>query len=244
MQKRLLVLSVVVNLFFIILFGFIVQKRGGIPYLTYKLGFNSSFQASILNPAVRFEYYDQRESLFEILPKDSSEIIFIGNSITNGCEWSELFENPQIKNRGIGSDKTAGILLRIEKTIESKPKKIFILIGINDLSANIPIENVVNNYKQIISKIKIASPMTKVYIQSVLPINNKFYKGIATNERIKILNAKLQVIADEYQSTYIDLFSHFINSEGSMSEKYSNDGLHLLGGGYLVWKSLIEKYVN
>jgi hypothetical protein len=60
MQKRILVLSVVVNLFFVILFGYIVQKRGGITYLTYKLGFNSSFQASILNPPVRYPYYDQR----------------------------------------------------------------------------------------------------------------------------------------------------------------------------------------
>lgn len=236
-QKRILVLSVIVNLFFVILFGIFIQKGVGIPYLTYKLGLNSSIE-------VRYPYYDQRESLFEILPKESDEVIFIGNSITDGCEWSELFRNPKIKNRGIVNDKTSGVSLRVNSILKSKPKKIFLLIGFNDLSANIPIESIADNYRQIISKIRSGSPLTKVYIQSILPINSKFYEGIATNEKIRILNAKLQKIANQKQSTYIDLFSHFINSEGSMDERYSNDGLHLLGDGYLVWKSVIEKYTN
>jgi lysophospholipase L1-like esterase len=243
MQKRILVFSLIGNLFFVILFGIFVTKRGGIPFLTYKLGFNSSFITPIPSP-VRDQYYDQRQSLFEILPKEGDEIVFIGNSITNGCEWSELFQNSKIKNRGIVRDKTAGVLLRIDNILESKPKIIFILVGINDLTENISIESIVDNYNQIISRIRNISPITKVYIQSILPINNKFYKGIATNQTIKDLNAKLQSISNEKQLTYIDLFSHFINSEGSMDEKYSNDGLHLLGSGYLMWKSVIEKYVN
>ena len=52
--------------------------------------------------------------------------------------------------------------------MESKPKKIFILIGINDLSANFPMDQIVDNYKQIINKIKIASPKTEIFIQSTL----------------------------------------------------------------------------
>jgi lysophospholipase L1-like esterase len=81
--------------------------------------------------------------------------------------------------------------------LESKPKKIFILVGINDLSASIPIELIVDNYNQIFSKIRNISPITKVYIQSLLPINNKYYKGIATNQTIKNLNAKLKSISNE-----------------------------------------------
>ena len=244
MQKSILVLSVTVNLFFVIMFAIIIPPRGGISYLTYKLGFNSSFGVAKLNPTLETDVYDQRESLFKILPKESNEIIFIGNSITYRCEWSELFRNPKIKNRGINSDIISGVLLRIDKILESKPKKIFILIGINDLSANFQIQLCVDNYQKIISKIRTASPLTRIYIQSLLPINNKFYRGYATNEKIRILNSGLQNLANDKQITYVDLFSHFINSEGSMDEKYSNDGLHLLGSGYLVWKSVIEKYVH
>jgi len=239
MQKSILVLSVIVNLFFVVMFAIIIPPRGGISYLTYKLGFNSSFGVAKLNPTLETDVYDQRESLFKILPKESNEIIFIGNSITYRCEWSELFRNPKIKNRGINSDIISGVLLRIDKI-----KKIFILIGINDLSANFQIQLCVDNYQKIINKIRTGSPLTSIYIQSLLPVNNKFYRGFATNEKIRILNSKLQNLADEKQTTYIDLFSHFINSEGNMDEKYSNDGLHLLGSGYLVWKAVIEKYVH
>ena len=50
------------------------------------------------------QFYYQRSTLFEKLPIDSDDIVFLGNSITNGCEWHELFNNPNIKNRGISSD--------------------------------------------------------------------------------------------------------------------------------------------
>lgn len=42
-------------------------------------------------------YYYQRASLFEQLPTSSDDILFIGNSITDGGEWSELFQNPHVK---------------------------------------------------------------------------------------------------------------------------------------------------
>ena len=35
-------------------------------------------------------YREQRRSLFELLPIRSSDIVFLGNSLTDGCEWSEL----------------------------------------------------------------------------------------------------------------------------------------------------------
>ena len=60
------------------------------------------------------KYYDQRELLFESLPASENDIIFLGNSITDGGEWSELFQNPNCKNRGISGDVVAGVLNRLE----------------------------------------------------------------------------------------------------------------------------------
>ena len=53
------------------------------------------------------EYNLQRRSLFEVLPVYSSDIVFLGNSITDGCEWAELFNNRHVKNRGISGDRSA-----------------------------------------------------------------------------------------------------------------------------------------
>ena len=35
-------------------------------------------------------FFDQRATLFEVLPTSKKDIIFLGNSITNGGEWAEL----------------------------------------------------------------------------------------------------------------------------------------------------------
>ena len=67
------------------------------------------------------------------MPDTPNEIIMLGNSITDGCEWSELFQNSNIKNRGISGDITEGVLYRLDEVTRSKPAKVFLLIGINDL---------------------------------------------------------------------------------------------------------------
>ena len=47
-------------------------------------------------------HYSRRVSHFNNLPVKKGAIIFIGDSITEQCNWSELFDNPEILNRGIG----------------------------------------------------------------------------------------------------------------------------------------------
>ena len=60
--------------------------------------------------AQRGELWGQRASLFEMLGTDSTSIVFLGNSLTHGCEWHELFGNPHIVNRGINGDVVDGFL--------------------------------------------------------------------------------------------------------------------------------------
>ena len=58
------------------------------------------------------EYNFQRRSLFEKLPVTSKDIVFLGNSITDGGEWNELLANPRVKNRGISGDRSSWMLDR------------------------------------------------------------------------------------------------------------------------------------
>lgn len=79
-------------------------------------------------------YREQRRSLFELLPIRSSDIVFLGNSLTDGCEWSELFDNRHIRNRGISSDRACELAERLDPIVEGHPKRLFLMIGINDLA--------------------------------------------------------------------------------------------------------------
>ena len=191
-------------------------------------------------------FYMQRSSLFNKLSITSKDIVFIGNSITNGAEWNELFPQKRVKNRGISGDTSEGVFDRLDAVVKGKPAKIFILIVVNDISREIKVETIVLNMKQIVEKIQKESPKTKIYIQSILPVNPDFemFKGHMKPELIKEINQFYQNIAQEYKVNYIDLYSHFLE-EGTdkMNKKYTNDGLHLLGEGYLLWREIVKLYL-
>lgn len=191
-------------------------------------------------------FYVQRASLFSKLPITPKDIVFIGNSITNGAEWNELFPRKRVKNRGISGDTSEGVYDRLDPVVKGKPAKIFILIGINDISRGIQADTIAQNMKRIVEKIQNESPKTKIYIQSILPVNPDFgmFKGHMKPQLIKEINQSYQNIAQEYKVNYIDLYSHFLE-EGTdkMDKKYTNDGLHLLGEGYLLWREIVKPYL-
>ena len=191
-------------------------------------------------------FYMQRSSLFNKLSITSKDIVFIGNSITNGAEWNELFPQKRVKNRGISGDTSEGVFDRLDAVVKGKPAKIFILIGVNDISREIKVETIVLNMKQIVEKIQKESPKTKIYIQSILPVNPDFemFKGHMKPELIKEINQFYQNIAQKYKVNYIDLYSHFLeDGTDKMNKKYTNDRLHLLGEGYLLWREIVKPYL-
>lgn len=193
-------------------------------------------------------FYYQRATLFETLPTSKDDIIFLGNSITNGCEWAELLGNAHAKNRGISGDTTNGVLDRLHVITTGKPSKVFLLIGINDLSGGLSVDSIAKNVETIVKRIKKESPATRVYMQSVLPLNPVYNMFTGHMKRqaddVPVLNELLKKVAKRNRLTYIDLYAAFINpNTNEMNADYSNDGLHLLGKGYQKWAEIIKPYV-
>src|SRR5689334_15360465 len=110
-------------------------------------------------------YYQGRMELFNSLTPPKNAIVFLGNSITERGAWSELLPGQPIMNRGIGGDNTFGVLARLERVAKAQPKKLFLLIGINDLSRGLPKEVIINNYHRILSYLTTNTPKTKIYVQ-------------------------------------------------------------------------------
>ena len=231
-------------LLFLLVFGSAnaQQKKmsGSVP------GTISLLKKTTLPDSLFSTYYHQRLSHFRTLPITKNDIIFLGNSISDGAEWSELFADNRLKNRGISGDISAGVLNRIDEVIIRKPAKVFLLIGVNDLSRNISTDSIFKNITKIASYLKQESPSTKLYVQSILPVNDvykKFGSHTSKGEQIKQLNANLKQHAAAYHYTYIDLHTSFCDANGKLLKEFTNDGLHLKGDGYLLWKHLVYPYV-
>ncbi|MGE4587909.1 MAG: GDSL-type esterase/lipase family protein, partial [Mangrovibacterium sp.] len=193
-------------------------------------------------------YYNQKRSQFEQLPDDKHEIIFLGNSITDFGNWAELFRNRRIKNRGISGDTTDGVLYRLGEVTSSSPDKVFLMIGINDLSREVSKETVFENICKIARQIRHDSPRTKVYVQSILPVNGaftKFPRHITKGEEVIWVNKQLRAWCARNSFPFIDLYSEFVRPGTQvLNPDYTNDGLHLTGAGYLHWVKLIGPLVK
>lgn len=182
--------------------------------------------------------YTQRQSLFEVTPQNTADIVFVGDSITARGEWQEFFPDKKVLNRGIDSDVTEGVLNRLDVIINASPKQIFLMIGINDIRQKIDKNVSVKHYEQIINQLKESLPDTELYIQSVLPIGDN--TGMS-NEDVASLNSELEKLAIEYNIIYIDLYSKFLDHTGFLPDYYSIDGVHLTGEGYAIWIEEIKK---
>lgn len=194
------------------------------------------------------KYNYQRRALFELLGVSSRSIVFLGDSITDGGEWSELFGNAACLNRGISGDRSDWMLERIDAVAAGRPRKIFMMIGINDLAQGRTPDQIASAVRQIVARVRELSPRTRIYIQSVLPVNGKSFDSFrghyAHAAEIPATNALLKTLCQEEQVTWIDLYTAMADDEGNLRAEYTNDGLHLLGAGYVVWKKQIEAYVR
>lgn len=232
MRKWLLTLSIVSNL--LLLGGglWAVKKMGGWKYLAYRMKHDGVSGV-----------YEQRKNLLDKLPVKEGTIIFLGNSLTAYGDWAELFQNPNILNRGIPGDGTQGVLDRIESITNHKPSKIFLMIGINDLMF-IPVNQILGNYEKIIRNIQSHSPQTRIYVQSILPVNSNIREIPIDNRDVRLLNEEIRSIAEKYAVRFVDLFDRFADEAGDLKPAYSLDGIHLDASGYFLWKDAIEPLVQ
>ena len=202
------------------------------------------------------KYYPKRIQEFKKEPLEPGEIVFIGNSITEGgLDWSGKFGIAHIRNRGIAGDVTDGVMKRLNEITYFKPKAVFILIGINDLfSLHHEEDNPALYYDKVVQSpkyigkniLKIAkiihrkSPGTKLYVRTLLPTRREYLK-----EDILLVNKIIR--KNEVKGYYevIDFYAQFVDTKGELIEQFTKDGVHLNDKGYKKWvdfeKRIIER---
>lgn len=201
-------------------------------------------QKKPVNPDV---YYARRATLFDLLPVYSSDIIMLGNSLTDGAEWNELFDNCHVKNRGIVGDIIPGFFERLEPILKGQPRKIFIMGGVNDISHGVSADSIVSAMTQVVTTIQARCPKTEIYVQSMLPFNNdvRLWKLLKGREQVVVDGNKgLESMCQRLGVTFINLYPLFVGENGKMKPEYTNDGLHLMGGAYLFWRDALLPYIR
>ena len=183
----------------------------------------------------------------------AENIIFLGDSITEGYEIDKYYRNIPTINSGFSGYCTDDIMNNLNSFVyQYNPSKVIILIGTNDImfrdGGN---DEITGNIKTIITSIKENRPHAKIYVESIYPVNNTSDNkinhamvGTRDNNQIKDINNKIKNICKEEKVKYIDLYNSLVDKNGNLDILYTRDGLHISEEGYGVITEKIKDVID
>jgi hypothetical protein len=165
------------------------------------------------------------------------DLVFIGDSHMEQCEWHELFPNQKVANRGIGGETTGALLVRLDNAIKPGTQWVMLQIGINDLLSGVDTSEIINNYREILQKFE----MKKVKAICTLPFFTR-YRPEVEAEQLS-MNQTLEKEIKKSGFICLDLNPVFAPTQ-KMEMAFSSDGVHLNAKGYRIWAEKIHHLMN
>lgn len=122
-------------------------------------------------------------------------------------------------------------------------KKLYIMIGQNDLSSNAgPI--VFDNWRLLLDRIWEQSPDVEIVIQSCIPEYDAEIWRDDKNAMIAEHNVELRQFAAENNCKFIDLCYYVQDHYGRMAKPYSQDHYHMNEDGCINWMKILRFYAQ
>jgi lysophospholipase L1-like esterase len=165
------------------------------------------------------------------------KIVFSGDSTISRGNWSSYFGFP-IENDGVSGLESWQLVNTIEGYVASKPNKIVIAIGGNNI-LNRHEGVLVGDICTIIDKIRTVSPATRIFILSILPVKDNFSCTL-----IESYNNQIYSYCSVKNVKFISVYGLFKSSSTIINLKYYlGDGVHLNDAGYQVYVDAIRSDV-
>ena len=181
-----------------------------------------------------YAYYVKRCEKFirNVDREKDCDIVFLGDSITEGYPLDRSFGEWKFADRGINGDTTDGVINRLEFCVyDLNPKVVYLMIGTNNLTT------CMNDYEEILKGIKEHCPNTKVMVMSILP-----RAGDEAMVLIREHNVEIEKFAVNYGYFYVNAFTSMtVNQENLMvNHALFQDGLHPNLDGYKIITDIIK----
>lgn len=201
--------------------------------------------------------YEQQRARHEQLNRHAikGQIVFAGSSLMEMFPIEEMAqripERPIVYNRGIGGDTLAGFGARLDSAvIDLAPRKLFINIGTNDISApEYARGEMLAKYRAILKRIRAALPDTRIIVMSYYPVNrterfDTSWFGARTNAEIDAVNAELKAMAAEMGLGFVNVTDCLRDENGDLIAELSIDGMHMMPDGYERVFSVLQPFLT
>lgn len=173
--------------------------------------------------------------------RKDAQLVFLGDSITEGWPyrapkvWETYFGRYQPLHLGIGGDQTQQVLWRLEKgELDGlAPKVLVLLIGVNNIGwGNWGEADTARGVEAVLRKLRERLPETLILHLGIFPAMEKpndAFRGKIKNTNALLAQLKVPGVR------FLDLGSHFLNADGSISTAVMYDYLHPDEAGYRRW---------
>lgn len=222
-----------------IVFALIIAILSSLAYIYLK---NKEEERKIIEQQQMLEdYYNGKVEQFEeenksIIPGET-DVVFLGDSLTDGCDLSLYYPEYTTLNRGIGGDTTIGLEKRLDVSVYAvQPKVVVMLIGANNCST------MFDNYENILISLKENLPESKIILVSLTSMGGTWGKN---NNLAAFNNVKIKALSEKYDFEFVDVYTPLLNFEtNEIYEEYTSDGGHLTHEGYLVLTSEVKAAID
>jgi lysophospholipase L1-like esterase len=245
----LLVLSLCLNALVVVGAAAFVYKKGGTSYLRAKYyeTFVRSPYGESGQPFHESSAFNREISIFDLVPVEPGDVVFLGDSHAQYALWSEAFASARVRNRGIAGDNAEGVLARLEPVIAGRPAAVFLMVGSNDVDARLlgaTVEDTAAKIGRIVDRIRTGSPETAVYILSAPPKSRNSQMNVTETPLALRLNELFATLAPTHGATYLDIAAPLQAEDGSLEIEFTYDGGHLNGEGYRRVIEVVRPYVE
>lgn len=194
--------------------------------------------AAILKPPAPVipaaDEYALQTSLYRLYHLRRVDTVMLGDSLMSHIDWQELLGRDDVVSRAIAGDTTSGVLQRLDEVIALHPRRVVVMLGINDFLSGRDALDVYANYQRILDRM-IANQITP-FIVTTLPLADWHPQASDINPQIDQLNTWLFIYTAAHRLPLIDLHRVIV----AHPDYLSADGLHLTAPAYAAWRDLLR----
>jgi lysophospholipase L1-like esterase len=202
----------------------------------------------------------RHEGFLEVAKKGDIDILFMGDSITDGWRspksgkpvFDKYFVPLKTANFGIGGDKTQGVLWRMDHgELEGyTPKLMMLMIGTNNIggvkkdgtTTGNTAQEIAEGIKAIVDKFRGKFPQAKVLLLAVFPRNVS--PDSAQRAAVNNINKIIAKFDDGKFVRYLDIGNKFLEKDGTLPKEIMPDALHPNLRGYEIWAEAVVPTIN
>lgn len=162
------------------------------------------------------------------LKEKFASTVVMGDSITDGFrEYDILNASSVVSKIGVSLTQLDDQVAQLKAV---NPQVVFMTYGMNDIGmTNGDTKLFTNQYKAVIKQIQKELPETKIFINSVFPVQQEKINEQPAYAKVEEYNTALRELCDKMQIAFVD------NTDLADAQYYEGDGVHFKPEFYPGW---------